>query len=176
MVLPVAVSFGCKGPSSTVELVSYKDPSFPEPYLVEFAECAYRLAPGRDIHVAGRSEELDRDGTPLRQYLHVHIYWKPHPGKTHANATATNALLRYVVATADGVATYAGTGFAFPKKKKLGNELQIEIESARLHLASQTGDLPDFLGQTTVAGTLSAMHDSGRATQLVREMELLAAR
>ena len=175
LVLPIAAQLGCRGPVSTVQFVSYKDAYFPETYRVVLPGCAYWIDAGHDIHVVGRADRPDSDGKgPVRQYLHVCIYWKPHPGKTHADSSTSDALLRYVVAGDNGVAVYTGTGFAFPKEQR-GGRLEVDIESARLRLESLSGDLPDVLGDAHVTGKLIVDKDPGKAAQLIRESELLAA-
>lgn len=177
LALLAGVQAGCGLSTSTLELKSYRDPYFPEHYQVEFADCVYRVAPGGDIHVVGHTErsEADAPADPLTQSLHVHIYWQPHPGKTHAESSTSDAVLRYVVATDSGVAVYSGTGFAYPKSRRDGR-IEVRIESARLRLESQSGDVPDVLGDTRVTGRLIATNDPAQAAALVRESELLAAR
>jgi len=170
-----ALSFWLAGcGSGGVELLSYKDPYFPEPYRFQPQECVYRIDPTGDIHVAGRCVE-EIDGGQTTQYLHIHIFWKPLPGKTHAEASTTDALLRYVVATDAGVASYRGTGFVFPKKKR-GDRLEVTIESGRLRLESSSGSLGDFLGNTRLTGELMAEHEPAMTANFLREAELLAAR
>lgn len=178
-VLPALVLLGallgCHSGGARLKLTSFKDPYFPEEYTLELAQCVFRVAPGGDLHVAGRAETRDAHGRPLTQFLHVHVYWQPQPGKTPADASATNALLRYVVAGADGVAVYAGTSFAFPKYVR-GDRLRLTLEKGRLLPQTTSGDLPEFLGSTSLAGRLLADPDPGVAAQLVREMDLLAPR
>jgi hypothetical protein len=128
---------GCQRPASHVTLTSLKDPYFPEHYNIAFTNCAYRVTDSHDLHVAARTRDLTDD---LRhgeygQYLHIHMYWQPRPGKTHANASTTNATLRYVVASHEGIAVYGGTGFVYPRPQRDG-QLRVNIESARLVLQS----------------------------------------
>ncbi len=164
---------GCRH-TSAIEFVSYKDPYFPERYQVDFDECAYQVAPGGDIHATGRARTSTDNGL-LTQLIHVHVYWRPWPGKTSVNETTTTALLRYAVATETGVAVYSGTGFALPKKMKNG-KLRVQIESGRLRLESQSGDVPDLLGDARLVGTLILDDDPGLASHLTRELELLTTR
>ena len=168
---------GCQKPSAHIDVKSYRDPYFPENFRVDFTTCAYREASSGDVHVIGFT---DRDtenpaGDVLRQYLHVHMYWRPHPGKTYADSNTTNAAIEYLVATRDGVAIYTGTGFAFPKKRRDGR-FELELETARLRLESISGDLEDFLGHAWLTGELVADQDLAATAQAMREMELLSAR
>jgi hypothetical protein len=161
---------GCD--KSTVQLVSYKDPYFPEHYRVELSECAYRVDPSGDIHAAGQASTQTESGSTT-QYLYVHIFWTPKPGKTPADSTTADAVLRYVVSTDGGVAVYSGTGFAFPKPA-FGGGLEIDIESGCLRLESHRGDLSDFLGDARVTGHLKARADPAEAAHLIRQAEQLA--
>jgi hypothetical protein len=160
-------------PDSRVELVSYQDPYFPETFDVHMSECVYRKDASGDLHVVGRATAHDPEHGPLVQYLHVHVYWKPRPGKTYANASAATAVLRYLVLTDDGAAVYDGTGFAYPKRMR-GGKLTLDIEAARLHLKSQRGDVPDVLGDARVNGRLRAQVEPAETTDLLRTIDLLA--
>ncbi len=167
-----ALQFGCA--ASSVRLISYKDPYFPERVEVRLSDCAYWTDPGGDIHAAARAGSLVA-GQAVTHYLHVHIFWHPRPGKTWADQTTTDALLRYVVVAPDGVLVYCGTGFALPRKK-LGRELRIDLELARLKLDSRSGELADIFGDFRLSGTLHARHAPAAAANLIREAELAAAR
>lgn len=173
--LPFAVLLvawtGCAARSSTLRLESFKDPYFPEDVRVELSDCAYRVDSGGDIHVTGRAGR-----GAVQEFLHVQIYWRPHPGKTPAESTMLDALLQYVVASDQGAAVYSGTGFAYPRRPGSDGELQVDIEAARLELATRGGDLPDVLGPTRVTGTLHARHAPGQAVALVREAQLATNR
>jgi hypothetical protein len=160
---------GCQ--TSTVQLVSYKDPYFPEKVHVSLSGGAYWTDASGDIHAAGRGTHESKDGTTTH-YLCVHMFWNPKPGKTHAEQSMTDATLRYCVATDHGVVVYTGTGFVFPKKA-LGGGLEITIESAQLRLESRSGDLPDLFGNTRLNGTLLARSDPEAAANLIRDAELL---
>jgi hypothetical protein len=164
---------GCGLKPSAVQLVSYKDAYFPESCRVEISDCTYRIDAGNDVQVTSRAWRAG--GGAATQYLHIHVYWKPHPGKTFADSTTTDALLRYVVASEEGVAVYSGTGFAF-LRQRFGGRLQVDLESARLHLTSRTGDVPDTLGETRDSGTLLARQDAAATAALVREMTLAEGR
>lgn len=170
--LAVVVLSGCNGPTSELRLVSYQDPYFPETVQVRLVDCKYRFDAGRDLLVVGRSELPDEDSEEAAraEYLHVRMFWKPVPGRSFAESSQTDALIRYVVVTEGGTAVYAGTGFAFPKKRLGG--MDIALESGRLQLESTDGDTPDVLGETRLTGTLRARHDPNAQAGLTREMEL----
>jgi hypothetical protein len=163
---------GCGG-GSMLRLVSYRDPYFPEHYHLNLANCAYRAEPGGDIEAVGRAIQQTDQGTTT-QYICIHIFWKPIPGKTFADSTMNDAVLRYVVSSGTGVAVYTGTGFAYPQPA-LGGGLDIALESGRLRLQSRSG-MEDLFGDTEITGRLKARDDPAAAVTLIREAELLAAR
>lgn len=174
LTLAAAAGFCAGCAQSAVTFVSYKDPYFPEPYRVAFKDCAYWIDAGGDIHAVGRATQETESGT-LTQYLHVRLFWRPKPGKTFTNSTATDATLRYVVAGDNGTVTYAGTGFAFPKQK-FGGAMEFGIESGYLRIESHTGEVPDLFGDTRLSGTFVAHKDAGTAANMIRDAQLLAAR
>lgn len=165
---------GCS--QSAVELTSYKDPYFPETATVHLPECYYREDPSGDLYLVGR-QVTGTEAGPLTQYLCVHIFWKPKPGRTPVERTTTDALLRFVVAREDGVAVYSGTGFAFPKPpSRFAEHREFVIESSRLQLESARGGMGDLFGPLRITGTMLALQDGGRTANLTRAAEVLAAR
>jgi hypothetical protein len=160
---------GCA--SSRLSVTSYQDPYFPETYHAAVRDAVYDVGPTGDIHAVGKAES-QTDAGRTTQYLHVHIFWKPHPGKTWAESSTTDAVLRYVLVTDKGSATYTGTGFAFPKKARWGDDYDITVESARLRLESKTGDMPDVLGPAQLTGRLHVRHDEPAAAHQVRDAQL----
>lgn len=173
--LMLGLIVGCGGARSVLELTSHRDPYFPEAYVIDWTECAYWIEPSGDIHLAGCTTSNEGEEDELTQYVHVHMYWKPFPGRTHSNASATNALIHYVVARKDGTGCYTGTCFAYPRGKP-GQTLKVAVESGRLRLDTNGGTIEDFLGSAHVAGTLIARPDEVTAAELIRAMERAAAR
>ena len=171
LVLALAVGVGSGCATSTVQLVSYKDPYFPERVHISLSDGAYWTDASGDIHAAARGTTQTQQGTATH-YLCIHRFWNPKPGKTHVEESMTDATLRYCVSTENGVVVYTGTGFVFPKQR-FGGGLELNIESARLRLESRSGDLPDIFGNTRLTGTLVARNDPDAAADLLREAELL---
>ncbi len=169
----LAALSGCAPLGSSVRLLSYKDPHFPEPYHVNFRQCVYRLGPDGDCTFVARADDLSRRaaGGTIHQYLSVNLYWKPLPGKTFADKSSVDATLRYVLVCDSGVATYTGTGFVFPRNQPLGKGLIANIESGWLKLDSQIGAPPELLGEARVTGTLVAGRNASATIDMQREME-----
>jgi hypothetical protein len=166
---------GCGG-SADVAIRSYKDPYFPEKLRVRFENGSYWRAADLDIHAISERETIDEMTDEVtRQYLYVVLYWRPNPGRSFDDPTQSNALYRYVVATSSGVATYVGTGFAYPEGQA-GRPLDIALESAALRLESTSRDLPDVLGELELTGTLRANPNSNEAAIRIRSLERTAQR
>jgi hypothetical protein len=159
---------------SQVKLVSYRDPYFPETYRVKFQQCAFRSDASNDVHIAARAvSNADSPDDQITQYLHVHMFWQPRPGRTAVEDTMTDATIRYVVVTRTGTAVYAGTGFVFPKRE--GKSLIAAIESANLRLLTRVGEVPELLGDARLTGKLVARQDEHATVDTVRELDLRAA-
>lgn len=125
---------------------------------------------------AGDARAQKAEADFVEQLLHIHIFWRPRPGKTHANPTTTDAIMRYGIVTGTGAALYTGTGFAYPKLKSRGKRLAVDVESARLALANDIGDAPTLLGPTRVQGRIVARERSATVIDIRRELDLLETR
>lgn len=172
----LAAAVGCQQPASELELRSYKDPYFPEPYHLTLQNCVFRVDASGDRHIAARAFRAtgESESGPITQFLHVHLFWQPKPGRTFANSTGVNALMRYVIVTPTGTAAYAGTGFVYPKGQR-GETLTAEIESASLRLESQSGTPAEVLGDVRLHGTLVARRDEPATVDLIGELDRHAA-
>lgn len=173
MVIAALLLMGCASSTSQIELTSYKDPYFPEPYVVELEQCAYRVGPNQDLHIAGKAHDpAEGEDGPLTQFIHLHVYWTPWPGKTPADQSSANAFIRYVLVTQTGVAEYTGTGFVFPKDEPPG-KIEVTVDSAYLKLELLEGQVPDVLGDTRMQAELHADDDAIAAARLIRASQIL---
>ncbi len=171
---PGCVSLGGLFGGSRAELISFKDPYFPETYTVRFDQCAYRITPSGDYRLAAMAEHESQAAGAVRQFLEAHVYWKPAPGKTPAHSDTLDAHLRYVVESAQGVTVYEGAGFLFFRKRPLSETLEGRIESGQLHLVTQIGTPVEFIGQASITARLIAAREAAQALDISRRMDLLA--
>jgi hypothetical protein len=166
---------GCGPPSSRLELRTYADPFFPETRPLTFENCVYQVDAGRDLHIAACTTVTGQGNPgPTTQLLHVHLFWEPKPGRTPAESSGTDAVIRYALITPTGTAIYSGTGFVYPKRR-FGPTVVAKIEAAALHLESLTGSIGEPLGDARLRGTLTARRDDLRAVDLIRQLDLHAA-
>lgn len=174
LVVLAAIAAGCNPTVSRLSLVSYQDPYFPEHYSLRPVQCAYYVDRGGDQHILARAESPMSAGT-VDQLLHVHVFWRPRPGKTRDDPSTVDAVLRYALVTNEGAALYCGTGFVYPRRNRLDGSLDVLIESARLRLEHVRGQASDVLGETRVSGSLRALPDPAAAVDLLRTFEIAAA-
>lgn len=170
--LTAAVMLGCRAPAATLELTSYKDPYFPEHYQVMLADCAYRVDAGADYHIVGRAlrESDDPQIGTIEQAIYLHLFWKPAPGKTFDNASSINAIVRYMVRTRRGCATYGGTAYVYVKNRR-GNKLHVKVERAHLRLQAKSGDAPDLIGNTRLTGEFVAIEDGTLTLEVLHAVQ-----
>lgn len=162
---------GCAAPSR-VELLSFADPHFPERYSFTARECAQWTDAGGDLHVAASALRLGDDdaGRAVSQLLHIHVFWRPLPGKTPSNSTATDAVLRYVVQTPEGTFVYAGTGFVWTRKPRFG-PFRVDLERGELRLIASTPGAEDVLGEMRISGSLYPSRDAAAAVGMIRSAD-----
>lgn len=166
---------GCRRPIGEMELTAYKDPSFPQTFEIKLWEGAYYIEPGRDYHIVGRSayKPAEEGAGEIVQLLHIHMFWRPRPGKTFDNPTMIDAVLRYAIITDQGTALYRGTAYV-SVKKDLGDRRKITLRGGRLQLAAQHGQVPDIFGAARIEGKLRPLSDFGLTMELRRQIDLLA--
>lgn len=164
------LSGGCAKSGGRLRAVSFADPYFPEPSTIELVDCAYRVDHGGDIHLAGHT--TTGSGSAVEGWLHVHIYWKPKPGKTPDDPTAADALVRYLVLSPSGSRLYTGSAFVFPERGRIDDKLTAKIEAARLQSVHESGVPPPSLGDTRVTGVIRARNDDGAALDVARQIDI----
>jgi hypothetical protein len=169
-----ALCGGCAKSGGKLQAVSFADPYFPEPSTIELVDCAYRVDHGGDIHLAGHTTTSGSAGA-VEGWLHVHIYWKPKPGKTPDDPTAADALVRYLVLGPAGLRLYTGSAFVYPERDRFDGKLTAKIEAARLQSVHESGDAPPSLGDTRLSGVLKARSDDGATLDVARQIDLRTA-
>lgn len=168
----LTLSGGCMRRESALNFVSFRDPHFPESYRVVFDVCVYRLEPAGDYQIAARSSRSPASGGgPIVQMLHIHVFWKPRPGRTFDDPTAVDAALRYVVSSEAGTSIYRGTGFVYPRRERFGGGLVAEVESGRLLLEARHGEPPEVLGDARLSGRLYPLESDAQTIGLIREVD-----
>lgn len=176
LALPLLVMLaGCRGGGS-LHVTSLKDPYFPERYNVAFDECAVHVAPGGDLHFLARATQQPANAVvgPITQYLHIHMFWRPRPGRTFDNPTTQDSTVRFLITTPSGCALYEGTGFVYADVKKRGRDLRAALEQAGVRPVGATDGTLELLGEARLSADLRAARDSEQAVDMLRKFEQLA--
>ncbi len=142
-------------------------------YQIEITDCVYQACGNGDYQILAEATMASRVTGAVRELLHIHMFWRPRPGKTFAHSSMTNATLRYVVLSDEGHAVYRGTGFAYPKRSRSGNRLKVKLERSLLQPVAQLGVAPELLGPLEFAGVLHVRDNAGQAIELSREIDRL---
>lgn len=98
--------------------------------------------------------------------LHIHMFLRPHAGRTPIAFTANNATITHVVLADGNYALYSGGGFLLPDRFTGGETFSGTIRDATLKPIGATSGIADLLGWTSLSGTLSARRDDDRADQI----------
>jgi hypothetical protein len=158
-------------------------------YRQHFSSCYMLRNPAGDYHfvLVADGVQTPRDQAPdaplepakiapLRQVVHVHVFWRPRKGSKPDNPSSTNASIDWYFISHAGlpeqsVVHYAGSGFV---------SLGVSMKSAAVHVRSVSiapgaivGNLRDALGSGNVSGDFIAIHDPGEVRDLLGEIQTL---
>jgi hypothetical protein len=163
---------GCGTRSGPLRLTSYHDPYFPETYPLKLDQAVYYQDRSGDMHLAGHLlRPSDANTAALEQWLHVHVFWRPRPGKTRDNPTSLDATIRFVQQTRTGPVSYIGSAFAYPDVGRDGRT-KFSIESSRLKCSDASNDP---LGECKIVGDVTARENQNVAVDLMRQIDRLGA-
>lgn len=114
--------------------------------------------------------------SPVKQILHMRVFWRPLSG-THADhPSATNAALDWYV-LGDGADRsrnflhYSGAGFVTASNTRDG--AKFHIRSAGLILKEQRGQMSDPIGPARITGTILAVTDEPIVRSQTQEIQAL---
>ena len=113
-------------------------------------------------------EDLARGTARDGRFLHIELLWRPDPGKTPVEPSATNLTIRLVVVSAGEVGVYAGGGFAWVKGgEALDRAIGLDITGSSISLVDKTPGFVDLLSPAIMTGSLGAdlNADNARATR-----------
>lgn len=158
----LAALFGCASDSVTgrATLVSLGTSALE--FDRKFSSAAYAVRESEDSFFFADvslsdllSHQADR---PLRNavFVHVQVIWKPKPGMTPVDATATNAVTRILIVSEGEVGLYGGAAFARLDGEPGEPEVELEIEGGTLTLLERTTGFNDLLSPAGFAANLRA--------------------
>ncbi len=125
-----------------------------------------------DTETAFLLTDIDPDrlmeGDPgVGQVLYVEMLWKPRPGSTPLDASATNVSVTYIIFSNGEMGVYTGGGFAMPSGRSGRDGKTLSFRDATLRLDEATDGFVDLLSPARLEGTIVADHDE-RATRRLR--------
>lgn len=169
----LAMGVGCARTHRTLDVTSYRDPYFPETLSIEFTERGFARTADGDTHIVARESSPGGAGV-VEQLLHMHVFWKPRPGRTFADSSSVDATIRYVIATDQGRSVYAGTGFVYKKFSRDEQRLEANVEASELRLVRTAGDPPTSMGPIALRGKLTLERARALVTDVRREVDYYA--
>jgi hypothetical protein len=106
----------------------------------------------------------------------IRMFWLPRAGKTPVAESATNAQVHYVVfagqAEPRDVGVYSGGGFVYPKSDPGQSSLRLALWEASVQLADRSDGFEDLLGQSVMAGEVTAYRNQHRVSQLLHQLNI----
>lgn len=182
---------GCHATPNQIEILSFKQVDAPVRYAETFERSHYcRDAHGNWLIVmeippewveGGPEDEKGRANSNAQsgwnsQMVHVEVFWVPHPGRTHAESTQTNAAITYYLVTPGGVFSYEGAGFVYFQPPRPGKPLVGQIESGSLLRAKDVKDTDDLFGPCRLRGSFTAQEDRRIVFGALNEIKRTRAR
>lgn len=107
---------------------------------------------------------------PLRQVMHIHVYWHALTG-IKSNPAAVNASVDwYILGSAGGgdMVLYEGAGFVMVDSS--GERREIEIKDGELRAKLMRGNLLDPLGHARFTGAATARMNDARVKDTLAQM------
>lgn len=109
------------------------------------------------------------------QVLTIRMFWKPRPGRTPIDHTATNASIHYVIFAGEDreeVGIYSGAGFVYPNSQPGRKTLRAGVWQANLRLADASDGFADLLGQSVLKGRFTAQLDELSVDQVLHRINV----
>ncbi|HWB54473.1 MAG TPA: hypothetical protein VG722_09780 [Tepidisphaeraceae bacterium] len=183
--LPLLLA-GCVGSPNHLTFTPNRDSV---EYRQQFNRCYVLREPAGDYHfflvADGLHTPLDSPTDaplqpapvmPLRQIVHIHVFWRPMRGSKPDSPSATNASIDWYFIAHSGrpdqsVAHYQGGGFATVNLST--RSAAVGVRNMSIRLESISGSLRDALGSGEVTGNFVALLDPGEVHDLLSEINSL---
>ena len=127
---------------------------------------------------------LDGPEDAPRQAAVLRLFWRPRPGLTPLERTATNSTCALLIFAQRGralggtpgpdfgeVGIYTGAGFLQPAAAPGGATLTAEVWEATLRLDTGSAGFADLLGQATMSGSFQAQRNPAKVGQLLKDLQ-----
>jgi len=164
---------GCVVPSSTIRLVDYLESGEHQTLGETFPECYYSVDGFGNIDVVLRRIQPARDDprASIRQVVHIRTVWRSIPGKTTAERTQINGLIRYHIDSPSGRALLEGAGSVFLYPNEKNDRLTGGVDFAILRPTIKQGDTADIFHNVELSARFRATRDPRRTVRIANDLE-----
>lgn len=191
-----AATLGCRSTPTRFEILSFRRPQAPERLSERFDpgsfavnargnwDIVFEIPPTLivlgDPEIAARGETTEGAAAPspptadrevwMSQIILVNVFWRPRPGKTHAESTQTDATILYNLMTGGEVIAYEGAGFVYFKQSRDGMTIKGRIESSDLTPQRHVNRPDDLFGPCRIRGTFTARKDRKHVVSILKKL------
>jgi hypothetical protein len=116
------------------------------------------------------SRPVKTETTPMSQYVHIQVFWRPLPGTTYAESSQTNASILYCLITGNDAISYEGAGFVYFTQSYDKQTITGQIESATLVPVRTVGEPVDLFGPCRLQGFFVAHQDRRRVVSILQRL------
>ena len=109
--LLVACVAGCGKRETRLQVLDHRQDGTSVEYFQGFEECFYRRDATGDLEIVGQHTSHNVPGIQTRQVIYVKVIWTPLPGRTRAESTMLNAVVKYFLLAWPTGASFEGAGF-----------------------------------------------------------------
>ena len=170
----VVLNAGCRtAPYNRVEVVDYRDDEPEKHHFEDFDESYYRVRDGGlvDVVLRRQSASVTDQTKQIVQIIVLRSFWKPHPGRTYAEASMLSANLCYLIMKGNAAVSYEGGGFFQYREKPRKGLITGRLEGADLQLLRGTAPGLNIFGRASIAGRFRAQHNDRRAIRIMNEVD-----
>ncbi len=111
---------------------------------------------------------------PLRQWVHIHIYWRPESRMSAGHPAAVNASLDWYILSGDDFKTgqwlyYGGAGYVLLSSN--GRVKSVDIVEAEMEPRNRQGNMSDPIGRVRIHGRAWAVQNEGKLQDLMSQLQ-----
>jgi hypothetical protein len=157
---------------------------YPEAYATQSEDGVYDVVL---VATGLTSTEVDGAGSlltpaytvPVRQTIHMQIFWRPVRGAKPTSPAATNTVIHWYLESQNGSPDpgehdslrYDGTGFVLISTAEKHRAFKLKIVSATITPTLKEGNLQEPLGPAEISGYIKVKNDDERVKEILAELQ-----
>ncbi len=157
---------------------------YPEAYATQSEDGVYDVVL---VATGLSSTEVDGSGSlltpaytvPVRQTIHMQIFWRPVRGAKPTSPAATNTVIHWYLQSQSespdqsehDSLRYDGTGFVLISPADKNSTFKLKVVSATIAPTSKQGNLQDPLGPAEISGFIKVGNDDERVKSILAELQ-----